>query len=481
MKNIQLVAQFHCPQLIRFLNSGYNWFVTEGDTYLQQISPLNFDATIVLLDPHSAGGIGGLAAVAAQCKPLFIGNLPLPGRTSHMLPPTERAEVQALNEQLQGHGYILDICGLAAEQGLGVWYDLRTWLYDIPWSASAQRVTANLINETLARYFDGRRKLLITDLDGVMWGGVAAEGNLVLANHGVGLAYQNYQRELALLKENGVLLAICSKNDPDLVHWIFSEHPEMRLTLPDFVAQEISWKPKSLGVKKILDTLGLAPAACVFIDDNLFERAEISGISPEILVPELPEDPAYLASMIRSLTCFDTLTLTDEDRRRTELYQARAARQHLAEHMDRPAFLKSLAMEVEIQPVQLDTMERFCDLSRRTTQFTTTGQHYTLESLLQRPDVEAFYIRLRDRFGDEGIVGGAVVDGHTLECLFMSCRVIGRGVEDAFYYYLMSRFYDGHRFEVPVVETPRNGPAQAWVRRIREEGALWPMWVTLKS
>ena len=315
----------------------------------------------------------------------------------------------------------------------------------------------------------GRRKVLAVDLDDTLWGGVVGEvgpAGIGVGGEGVALAFQDFQRELARLQDSGVLIALCSKNDPEYAMAAF-DHAGMVLQREHVVAQRVNWRDKATNLRELADELDLGLDAFVFLDDSPREREWVRQALPMVCVPELPADPADRPAFLARAPWFRTLQVTHADRTRAASYQAQGERRRAAASAGSfEAYLASLEQILTIEPVTEATLPRAVQLCQRTNQFNLTTRrhdHAELERLLADPAAELVTLAVTDRFGDSGITGLAITvhDGGEaeLDTLLMSCRLLGRRVEDAFLAVLARRARDrGARTLIGRYEpTERNG------------------------
>jgi FkbH-like protein len=309
---------------------------------------------------------------------------------------------------------------------------------------------ADLVAEHVAAYRGAAKKVAAVDLDGTIWGGIIGEAGvegIELGTEGVGLAFQDFQRELRKLRDTGVVLVMCSKNNPEDVWEAFDSHPSMVLRRDDFAAARVNWQEKATNLTELAAELNVGIDSFVFLDDNPVERDWIRQALPEVSVPELPQDPAARPAHLRSLACFRRIALTGADRRRSQDYRAQGERRRL--QADIPSFdefVGSLEQTVTIEPVGDVSLARAAQLAQRTNQFNLTTRRYTsadIERLVADPASEVHTLALTDRFGDSGITGLVVLrfdeDVAEVETLLMSCRVLGRRVEDAFLSFIAAR------------------------------------------
>ncbi len=382
---------------------------------------------------------------------LAIHNFALPGRpleglleTSSMTSLTSR--IRSLNQELVtlANGmrdvFIVDVERLAERAPV----DARNWLM-----ARAPFTPAMLeeLSDVYARILRGRagrsRKVLVLDCDGTIWGGIIGEdgiGGIQLGEAYPGSAYVGLQEAALNLSKRGVLLALCSANNEADVDEVFDHHPSMVLRKSDLSAQRVNWTDKCTNLRAIASDLNLGLDALVFVDDDPHQCEMIRTMLPAVLVVELPREPTAYRAAIESLDCFDAVGLTDEDRRRVELYKDAQARDTAREsYSSLGDYYRSLEMVAEVGRIDEISATRMAQLTQKTNQFNLTTRRYTAEQLLalaRRPGVEILSIRLRDRFGDTGLVGvsmiapGARAGEAEIDTLLLSCRVLGRGVED---------------------------------------------------
>jgi FkbH-like protein len=354
------------------------------------------------------------------------------------------------------------------------------------------------------------RRIVIVDLDDVLWGGLVGEvgtSGLNLGGHDhVGEAFADFQRALKGLAARGVQLAIVSKNDEPTAFDAIDRHPEMQLRRLDFAAWRINWDDKGRNVAELLDELNLGAESAVFIDDSAIERARVRDAVPGILVPDWPDDPTRFREALSSLRCFDSPFLTAEDRARTTMFAVeRARRSGLAAAANLEDWLRTLDITVSVEPLAEVNLDRATQLFNKTNQMTIATRRLTkaeLETWAAAPGQSLLTFRVADRFGDSGLTGIAGVrfdgPGGTVAQLvdfLWSCRVAGRNVEDAMLHVVVAhcRAHRASTLQVEVTPTARNAPCLDFFRRsgLRPAGDnvfVWdvaqtyrcPPWVTVK-
>jgi len=338
----------------------------------------------------------------------------------------------------------------------------------------------------LIKALKGRsRKCLVLDLDNTLWGGVVGEDGptgIVLGREAPGNAYRAFQEAILQLSRRGVILAVNSKNNLADAMAVLDEHPDMILRKGDFAALRINWQDKATNLEEIAKELNIGVDSLVFMDDSPAECALVRARLPQVLTVQLPRDPALFRGVLLGLTDFDALSLTDEDRQRGKLYAQRRERQEWeARHETRGEggstgdglgdFLADLGLVVEVTAADAFALPRIAQLIVKTNQFNLTTRRHNEGAVrrLAASDTHGVYgIHVRDRFGDHGLTGVAIVIKDAapgiweIDSLLLSCRVLGRGVETALLAVLaaLARADGAHTLRGKFIPTPKNEPAR---------------------
>ena len=295
-----------------------------------------------------------------------------------------------------------------------------------------------------------------------MEGIVLGEGSAAGEAH---LAVQRYAKQL---RDRGVLLAVCSKNEPEIAQAAFESHPEMLLELGDIAAFVANWTDKATNIRSIAEQLNIGIDSLVFVDDNPAERERVRGSLPEVAVPELPPDPAGYVPCIAAAGYFESVGFTQADMDRADQYQANAERTKAAAAADSmDDYLCSLEMTALGSAFTEVDMPRIVQLFNKTNQFNTTTQRFSgaeIERYAADPAAITLQFRLVDRFGDNGIVSLAILeprseDRFELVNWVMSCRVFGRQLEDLILNTMAEEVLQrgGNHIDANLVPTPKNG------------------------
>lgn len=286
------------------------------------------------------------------------------------------------------------------------------------------------------------KKCIVLDLDNTLWGGVIGDDGMAgieIGELGKGHVFTNLQRWLKQLKEYGIILAVCSKNEEDIAKEPFEKHEEMILSLSDISLFVANWDDKASNIKTIQESLNIGLDAIVFLDDNPFERNLVKEKLPDVEVPELPEDPALWLTFLQKQNYFDTASYTGEGSDRTKLYQAEYERKKLEQGFDTiDDYLQSLMMEGAAKPFQPLSFARIAQLTQRSNQFNLRTVRYTEDEIQRIAGDDRFITQcytLKDKFGSHGLVSVVILEKISDEELFvdtwlMSCRVLKRGMEE---------------------------------------------------
>jgi FkbH-like protein len=339
--------------------------------------------------------------------------------------------------------HLVDLGAFLSEHGVRSLHDPR-------FEANARMyfspIGAGHLGKTLARHLRAsvvpRKKVLVLDLDNTLWGGVlgelGAEG-IRVGGENSGHAYVRFQRTIQRLKETGILLAICSKNDEDPAMDTIERHPSMILRKGDFAAWRINWKDKADNIRSLASELNIGLDSVVFFDDSPHERELVRNLVPEVEVLEVPKDPAEYSGALIEYPGFDTLSTTADDHRRTEFYKGETQRRKLrAKGGSLEEYFRSLKMRGTLREAGSTSFERILQLIGKTNQFNLTTRRYDadrLRRLIDSPEWGVYALDLTDSLGESGTTGVVVVRREgliwTIDNFLLSCRVIGRTVEYA--------------------------------------------------
>jgi len=339
--------------------------------------------------------------------------------------------------------HICDVEFLSARRGTLAAWDARAWFETKqPYGRDLMLDVAEEAARLISSLRDSAKKVAVLDLDNTLWGGVVGEDGWEGLDIGDtsprGEAFKAFQQYLLTLTHRGILLAVCSKNDHHKAIEVFEKHPEMVLRLQNFVSFKANWQPKSENIRQIAAELNLGLDSFVFIDDNPAEIEIVKQFVPEVSTLLLGADPSEFVGLLQDARYFEPNSVTAEDAERVSQYQVEAQRQELLTSVtDMETYLESLGMEAVIREFRAEDLPRITQLINKSNQFNLTTRRRTeaqVQAVIADPACFHFSVRLRDRFGDYGLIAvliakitGTEAD---IDTLIMSCRVLKRQVEE---------------------------------------------------
>lgn len=339
---------------------------------------------------------------------------------------------------------VVDLDSYASYVGKEKWFDMAA--YFTTKTGFSHQFLLPVINKIvrLIQVTQGKmKKCLVLDLDNTLWGDVVGDvgpmGVILDPNDPEGEAYRYFQTYIKGLKERGVILAVCSKNDESLAKQVFAENPNMILKLDDIACFMANWEDKASNIANIASALNIGIDSIAFFDDNPAEREVVRRNLPQVSVIEVPDDPDRYAKALFDSGVFDLPCITKEDISRANTYVENTKREKLAESfVDYESYLRALEMEGRIERVSADNMERFVQLINKSNQFNLRTQRYKEKQIIQmlaEPAYHLFGVYLKDKFSYYGLIACVILKDESDNTLFvdtivMSCRVLKRGVED---------------------------------------------------
>ncbi len=475
-KKIALLSNVTAELIAGKLRRKYDFYLPEGfDTWVQEvINPASgiyseqLDAVIVLLDGTEARNwktaeegqerislwkqtLTGLVN-SITVLPIFVSTVDF--RENRIKSLSERKYryefendwYQYIQKQAEDKGnvFIFDIADLAAEIGRKQFYSNKMWyLSSMPYSRDGLNAVSKEIDRILSSAFSPHKKIIALDLDNTLWGGVVGEDGvegIELSDHKEGQRFYDFQRQLLEMKNRGIVLAVNSKNNPEDAEAAIQGHPAMLLRDDDFVSRKINWENKALNLKAMERELNLTEGGFIFVDDNPVERETVKGECPEMLVPDFPTDTTELLSFAEDLW-FDyccPLRVLGEDINKTRMYQNEAKRkQDLSENLDLEDYIARLEIVADIHRMREHELERVTQLINKTNQFNVTTRRYTqaqIEEIAADPNNAVYVVYSSDKYGDSGLISVIILKyqetGVLIDTFLMSCRVMGRKLED---------------------------------------------------
>ncbi|MFX1579189.1 MAG: HAD-IIIC family phosphatase [Promethearchaeota archaeon] len=381
----------------------------------------------------------------------------------------------ALSERFMNSNrvFIVDLDSISSDFGKSRIRNWNTWYRgSVPFSEDFTPVLADEYLRYIRALRGRTKKCIVLDLDNTLWGGIIGEDGIEgikLGNASPGIEYVDFQRSLLSLYNRGVILAICSKNNYDDAIKVFQEHPAQVLKEEHFAAMRINWQNKTSNLVELAKEINIGLDSMVFFDDNPVERAQVSQTLPEVLVVDMPKNPRLYRETLENLKVFDVLSLTKEDLVRGEMYAGKRKRAELEQSAASiEDFLRTLDLTVKIQPVTDFDTPRVVQLIGKTNQFNLTTRRHTdaaVREFRESKDAIVYSMAVSDKFGDEGVVGVAIVKmkdkDWRIDTLLMSCRVIGRTVETALLARIVAaaRAAKAERIIGEYIPTKKNAPA----------------------
>lgn len=334
-----------------------------------------------------------------------------------------------------------DVDFLAASVGRAQWLDARMWnMAKTPCRLEHLPLLAQSLLDTIFAASGLIAKCVVLDLDNTLWGGVIGDDGLegiALGEFDEGEAFVAFQTFIRELKRRGIILAVVSKNEHANAILPFREHPHMVLKEEDISVFVANWDNKADNIRLIQKTLNIGFDSLVFLDDNPFERNIVREFLPEVVTPDLPEDPSLYLETLAGLNLFETASFSEADLKRAGQYREEAQRELTKTHFTNiNDYLISLGMEIRLERFNAFNLPRIAQLIQRSNQFNLMTRRYgeaACEAMMKDPAFAPFTVKLADKFGDYGLISVVVLKpmGEDVEIdeYLMSCRVLQRGVE----------------------------------------------------
>ena len=385
--------------------------------------------------------------------------------------------------------YIYDLNSFVTKFGENNVFDYKQYFYgDVRISLDYIPYLAEELMGYVKAVLGLNKKCIVLDLDNTLWGGIVGEDGfegIKLGDGPVGRAYTEFQHNLLALNQRGILLAINSKNNFDEAMQIIKEHPNMVLKEDNFTCIRINWNDKVVNMKEISDELNIGLDSMVFFDDDPVNREYVKSNLPEIQTVEI-SDPSNSSKILKSMNDFQVLKITDEDTTRNKMYLEQRKRTELKTQVgDLQDFLKQLSISVKIKNADNFTIPRISQLTLKTNQFNLTTRRYQEEDIRKFSQDKYKIVecaQIQDKFGDNGITCVYIINKDnkqqwTIDTFLLSCRVIGRGVEDGILYQIIekARKEGVSKVRGEYIKTKKNKPAENFFPAFgfKKEGNFW--------
>lgn len=508
-KKIGLLSNITADLVAGRLRKKYDFYLPEGyDTWIQEvINPDSLlyqeqlDAIIILLDGTEARAwrtasdgderislwMQGVTALANNVSvPVFVSTIDF--RENRIKSYSERKNknqweyewyqfVQRLVEE-KSNVYIFDLTDTIADIGRKQFYSNKMWyMSSMPYSRDGLNAVSSEIDHALGAAFTTRKKIIALDLDNTLWGGVIGEDGIdgiELSDHKEGQRYYDFQRQLLEMKNRGIVLGIVSKNNEEDAETAIQNHPAMLLRDDDFVSRKINWENKAVNLKAMEEELNLTEGGFIFIDDNPVERETVKGECPDILVPDFPVETTELLECAEEIwfNYCRPLRVLGEDLKKTQMYQNEVKRkQEQVSSLNLDDYIAKLELVVDIHRMRNLELERVVQLINKTNQFNVTTKRYTqaeVEQINGNPDNAIYVVYSYDKYGDSGLISVIILkdskDDVRIDTFLMSCRVMGRKLENAIINELVAKYQK--RMIGEYIPTAKNAPVNELFDRL---------------
>lgn len=511
-KKAALLSNITVDLIAAKLRGKYDFYLPHGfDTWIQEaidtssgVYSEDSDAVIVLLDgtearswtdsKEAAERISlwkqGLTALTSNINniPILVSTIDI--RENRIKAYLERKLAVEMNNdwyqfvqdivEKNNNVYVLDIADTICEIGRKQFYSNKMWyMSSMPYSKNGLNAVINEIDRALRSAFEPKKKIIVLDLDNTLWGGVVGEDGLdgiELSNHKEGQRYYDFQRQLLEMKNRGILLAVNSKNNEADTERVIKNHPYMLLRDNAFVIKKINWKNKADNLKDIESELNLTEKSFIFIDDNPAEREIVRGICSDALVLDFPADTTELVEFAENIW-FDycrPLRVLGEDLKKTQMYQSEAERrQELNESLNLDDYIARLELSADIHKMRPNELERVTQLCGKTNQFNMTTKRYTqaeIKKISANSDNEIYVAYSSDKYGDSGLISVIILIGEEadvkIDTFLMSCRVMGRRLEDVIMNEIAAHCSDKRKIIGEFIPTAKNAPVKELYDRL---------------
>jgi len=375
--------------------------------------------------------------------------------------------------------FIFDFNGFVTNQGQNNIFDYRQYyLGDVKISLEKIPYLANQLIGFVKPILGLNKKCIVLDLDNTLWGGIIGEdgfnGIKLSHNEPIGKSFIEFQKYLLSLHKRGIILAVNSKNNLDDAMKVIREHPNMILREENFACLKINWDDKVTNLKEISQEINIGLDSIVFFDDDKINRDFVRSVLPEVLTIEIPEDPSQYVPTLLELTDFNVTKITTEDKQRGKMYLEQRERIELQKTTtDLQEYLKKLNIKLFIKNADEFSIPRISQLTLKTNQFNLTTKRYQEEDIRNFSNDEKKIVgcaRVEDKFGDNGITGVFIVDKENkkewiVDTFLLSCRVIGRGIEEGIMNHIVSlaKKENVSKITVSFVPTKKNLPAELFL------------------
>lgn len=349
-----------------------------------------------------------------------------------------------LCQALDGIATFVDLKILISKIGISAAYDRRKkYLWNAPYSKALIEAIVKEIHKQYLIEMGNTKKCLVVDCDNVLWGGILSEDgieNLKLGGIGLGRVYQDFQRFILLLHYHGVIVTLCSKNNLSDVLTIFREHSGMVLKESHIACFQVNWKDKPSNILKIAKKLNIGLESMVFVDDSPIEIEAVKTMLPEVVTILFKRELDYTL-----FSCFNlknNVNLADIEKRIVTYHTNEKRDEFKGKFSNYNEYVRALNVKTEIHKIVSTEYSRVSELTQRTNKC-TNGSRFTVQEIkdcIENEGLDFYTVHVSDRFSDLGLVGTFAVNDNKLILFSLSCRALGRGVEQIMLEYIMSHW-----------------------------------------
>lgn len=372
--------------------------------------------------------------------------------------------------------YFVDFLDLIVETGLKASYNFELGhLYQMPYSkAIISKWSDKLINQ-IKFHNRAEKKVIVLDCDNTLWGGVLGEEgktNIVCDLNADGIVYNQFQKFLKSRKDVGFLLTLCSKNDHQAVKEAFRDN-NFPLKWEDFITTRVNWEHKYKNIQSIADELNVGLDSFIFIDDSDFEAQSVKTLLPEVSVLNFRNEYEHFKNLIEN-EFFTKKLVLDADKNKTDQYKAQQSRStQLSNYDSLQSYIESLNIQIDVRVNDRKDLQRLSQLTEKTNQFNFNKQHYApneLDDLINNGH-KLYSLQVADKYGDYGTVGLIIMtiedENATIENFILSCRALGRNIENKFFDHVLNDIKKTKikLKEVKFLKTKRNTPAEKFYKQ----------------
>jgi len=341
--------------------------------------------------------------------------------------------------------FIVDLDYEFSKHGFYNCLDQRNWYFaHCRYSLQGLNLISNSLKDILHRYYNTASKVLVLDCDNTLWGGVVGEEGLSgisLGEDGIGQAYSDFQTSIKRLSNEGVIIALSSKNNEQDVWNVFNKNTNMVLKKKDIINAKINWEEKFINIKKISKELSLGLNSFVFWDDNPIERQKVMINCPDVDVIDVPKNVYEWPNYLNRLYNFSKFYITEEDYKKKDQYKARSKFvSDQNKNRSNLNFLKKIKIRPKLLKLNKSNIKRASQLTMKTNQFNFRTKRYSETDIINTEKNKKkiiYLLHLKDIYADYGNIGMVIIelmDNNTafLDTFLMSCRILGRNVEKWF-------------------------------------------------